>query len=345
MTTLKDFRTVDRSRLDYALVGAIILVIVFGLSKQLGQAGLVAGFAALLTYIAESPGSLRQRAGGMLAFAIFCFIQILLFALVGNSGLPLLILLFAVSFVCSWMMGYGIHIAKVAFLCNIWITILPGMGVTNDLAASLFGFVAGSMLVIVASIIPPLLRGIDQNTIGQDDDLVYEPRGYNISTLFGYSLVRAGAITLGGYIGQQYLEINQFWIAMTVVLIMPPIMDTTLVRGIYRAVGTVLGVIVGFLLVWLFADNPIILLIVEMIALFLYVYTGKGYVYAVLVFFSSVFIVIQLGLTGVEMANFGGNERIIATVVGIVIAFVTLLILQPIVRRDSYAAEAITGQS
>jgi uncharacterized membrane protein YccC len=243
------------------------------------------------------------------------------------------------------MMGYGIHIAKVAFLCNIWITILPGMGVTNDLAASLFGFVAGSMLVIVASIIPPLLRRIDQNTIGQDDDLVYEPRGYNISTLVVYSLVRAGAITIGGYIGQQYLEINQFWIAMTVVLIMPPIMDTTLVRGIYRAVGTVLGVIVGFLLVWLFADNPIILLIVEMIALFLYVYTGKGYVYAVLVFFSSVFIVIQLGLTGVEMANFGGNERIIATVVGIVIAFVTLLILQPIVRRDSYAAEAITGQS
>jgi len=336
MTTLKDFRTVDRSRLDYALVGAIILVIVFGLSKQLGQVGLVAGFAALLTYIAESPGSLRQRAGGMLAFAIFCFIQILLVALVGNSGLPLLILLFAVSFVCSWMMGYGIHIAKVAFLCNIWITILPGMGVTNDLAASLFGFVAGSMLVIVASIIPPLLRRIDQNTIGQDDDLVYKPRGYNISTLVVYSLVRAGAITIGGYIGQQYLEINQFWIAMTVVLIMPPIMDTTLVRGIYRAVGTVLGVIVGFLLVWLFADNPIILLIVEMIALFLYVYTGKGYVYAVLVFFSSVFIIIQLGLKGLEMANFGGNERIIATVAGIVIAFVTIFILQLIVKRDTH---------
>ena len=123
---------------------------------------------------------------------------------------------------------------------------------------------------------------------------------------------------------------------MTVVLIMPPIMDTTLVRGIYRAVGTVLGVIVGFLLVWLFADNPIILLIVEMIALFLYVYTGKGYVYAVLVFFSSVFIIIQLGLKGLEMANFGGNERIIATVAGIVIAFVTIFILQLIVKRDTH---------
>ncbi|GAG31977.1 unnamed protein product, partial [marine sediment metagenome] len=114
------------------------------------------------------------------------------------------------------------------------------------------------------------------------------------------------------------------------------IMDTTLVRGIYRAVGTVLGIIVGFLLVWLFTDNPIILLILEMIALFMYVYTGKGYVYAVLVFFSSVFIVIQLGLAGVDMANFGGNERIIATVVGIIIAFVTIFILQLIVKRDTH---------
>ena len=101
MTALKDLRTVERSRLDYALVGLIILVIVLGLAKQLGQAGLVAGFAALLTYIAESPGSLRQRAGGMLGFAVFCFVQILLVGLIGSSDLALLILLFAVSFVCS----------------------------------------------------------------------------------------------------------------------------------------------------------------------------------------------------------------------------------------------------
>jgi putative flippase GtrA len=36
------------------------------------------------------------------------------------------------------------------------------------------------------------------------------------------------------------------------------------------------------------------------------------------------------------MANFGGNERIIATVAGIVIAFVTIFILQLIVKRDTH---------
>jgi low affinity Fe/Cu permease len=77
----------------------------------------------------------------------------------------------------------------------------------------------------------------------------------------------------------------------------------------------------------------------------MYVYTGKGYVYAVLVFFSSVFIVIQLGLQGVEMANFGGNERVIATVAGIIIAFVTIVILQAIVKRDTLAPAAVVGQT
>jgi hypothetical protein len=36
------------------------------------------------------------------------------------------------------------------------------------------------------------------------------------------------------------------------------------------------------------------------------------------------------------MANFGGNERILATVAGIIIAFVTIFILQLIVKRDTH---------
>ena len=192
MTTFKDFKTVERSALDYALLGLIVLVIVFGLSGLLGQAGKLAGFAALLTYMVEMPGSLRQRGGGMLVFAVFGFMQILLVALIGNSGLPLLILLFAVSFACSWMMGYGARAALVGFISNVWITIMPTMGVTNDLVASLIGFSAGSLLVIVASVIPPLLRGAEQTTEDQDEALVFGPRTCNTSTLFGYSLIRAG---------------------------------------------------------------------------------------------------------------------------------------------------------
>ena len=343
MTSFKNFNTVKRSPLDYGLLALIVLVIVFGLSKQLGQAGTLAGFAALLTYIVETPGSLRQRAGGMMVFWAFGFIQILLVALIGGTGLPVLIILFAVSFVCSWMMGYGARAAVAAFISNVWITIMPPMGVGNDLALSLIGFSAGSFLVIVASIIPPLLRGPDPTTGGQEDASVFEPVAFNTSTLFAYSLIRAGSITLGGFLGQQYQEINELWIAMSVNLILPPALKTTWLRGIYRAVGTLLGALLAFLLVWLVGDNPTVLLIIEFVAVFLVVFFAKGYVYAVVVFFSSIFVVTQLGLQGLDMADFGGGERIIATVAGIVIAFVTILILQLIIKRDTHIEVGATA--
>jgi hypothetical protein len=43
------------------------------------------------------------------------------------------------------------------------------------------------------------------------------------------------------------------------------------------------------------------------------------------------------------MANFGGNERVIATVAGIIIAFVTILMLQFIVKRDTHTESGSTA--
>ena len=339
MTTLKDFRSVERSRLEYAILGLIVLVFTFGLSKLLGQTGLVAGWAVLLTYLAESSGSFRQRAGGMATFTIFGFIQILLVALVGGSGWPLLLVLFAVSFISSWMMGYGARAALVGFVSTIWITLMPALGVADNLAPSLIGFSAGSLLVMIASIIPPFFRG-ESVTADPGEILVFDKRSYSLSSLFGYSLVRSAAITLGGFIGQQYLELNQLWVALTVNLIMPPSLKTTWARGGYRAAGTILGAIVGYWLVLLAGENNTLLLLIEVIAAFLMLYTAKGFAYGFFVFFLSIFIVAQIGLKGVDMADFGGNERIIATLTGIVIAFATIFILQLIVKRDTYKPES-----
>ena len=120
---------------------------------------------------------------------------------------------------------------------------------------------------------------------------------------------------------------------------MPPVLDTTWKRGMYRAVGTISGAIAGFILVQLAGDNTNLLLLFEVIAAFLMLYAAKGFVYSVFVFFLSVFIVTQLGLKGVDMAQFGGIERIIATLIGVTIAFGTMLILRIIVKRDTFVQE------
>ena len=343
MSALRDFRTIERFRLEYAFVGLVILVFVLGAANLLGQTGLVTSFAAIFTYLAESSGNLRQRAGGMLAFAVFGFVQILLVALVGASGWPMLVLLFAVSFICSWMMGYGEQAALLGFVSNTWITVMPSLGVVDNLVASLVGFAVGSLVVIVVSTIPDMLRQSEPQS-GQDDASLFEKRQYDLSTLLGLSLVRALAITLGGLIGFQFLLLNQLWIAMTVNLILPPALQTTFARGGYRAAGTVLGAMVGFLLVWLVGDNTALLLIIELIAAFLLLYTAKGFVYGVFVFFLTIFITAQIGHQGIDMVRFGVNERIIATFIGVGIAFVTMWILQYVVKRDSGACLGAAAQ-
>ena len=106
MTTLKDFRTIERSRVEYALLGIVVCYLSLGQQSFWGRQGWspLGGAANLHCRVS---GTLRQRASGMIAFAVFGFVQILLVAIIGTDSPQILVLLFAVSFVSSWMMGYG----------------------------------------------------------------------------------------------------------------------------------------------------------------------------------------------------------------------------------------------
>ena len=338
MTMIKDFRATPRSRAEWALLGTILIVFVLGVAKLLGQPGLVASWAVLMTYLADSAGTYRQRLGGMGTFAAIALVQLVLVGLLGDELAPILVLLFGASFAGSWLMGYGGRAALVGFVSIIWITLMPGLGVAGDFLPSLAGFLVGSGLVLVAGVVVAQLR--ESGDWLADRSPVFESRQHDVATLASWSLVRAIAITIGGLIGSQYLELNQLWIALTVNLILPPVLATTWQRGALRAVGTVLGAIVGVAIVVLTADLDPSLLVFELLAAFLVLYTAKGFSYGVFVFFLSVFIVTQLGLSDVEKANFGATERVIATLVGVGIAFITALILRFLVDRSASRREA-----
>ena len=102
----------------------------------------------------------------------------------------------------------------------------------------------------------------------------------------------------------------------------------------------------GFIVVKFFADKGTFLLIIELIAIFGMIYTTKGFIYGVFVFFLSFFLVTRFGFQGVDIANVGANEWIAAAFIGVSIAFVTMLILKFIVARDTYGrseSTAVTG--
>lgn len=320
--------------LKLAIRVVVILFMVLGMSELLGQSGVIGGFAALLTGIADRPGSLRQRTFGLTLFVGAGYIPIAVTALIGPNHSWLLVLLFIISFCCAWTVGYGERIGHVCWVLTIWLNLVLDLQVWDNFSINFIGYVAGSLLMMFALIIPNILRGTDLTS--EEDSLpLIPPRSKSYRELLPFAVIRALGITLAGFISQKYLQFNLYWIALTTVIIMPPDLKIHWRRGFQRGLGTVLGVIVGYQLVLFAGENDWLLLVFELVSAFLLVYTFNKKPYGMFVFFLSMFIVTQLGrLEGTDIAQAGGNERVLATLMGIIIALITTVIVVFVLRNS-----------
>ena len=71
--------------LRMGLKTAIVVFMVLGMTARMKQAGIIGGFAALLTGVADLPGSLRQRAFGLTVFVTVGLVPITLASLIGQN--------------------------------------------------------------------------------------------------------------------------------------------------------------------------------------------------------------------------------------------------------------------
>lgn len=319
-------------RLRMGLKMAIVVFMVLGMTARMEQAGIIGGFAALLAGLADLPGSLRQRAFGLTVFVIVGLIPITLASLIGPNPPALLAFLFIMSAGFTWSARYGDRLAHVGWVLSTWLTLVLGFKVWDSITFNFVGYASGSLMVVFAAIVPPILRGADPASAADRSPLVL-PRTIRLAELLSMVLIRASAITLAAFIGQRYFQFNAFWVALTTVLMMPPEVKIHWNRSLNRAIGTVLGAIAGFGLVSLKGSNELMLQAVEIIMAFMLIVTIRRKPYGLFVFFLSIFIITQLGLQGIEVARAGGMERVVATLIGIGIAIVNNAILVSIVHR------------
>ena len=327
-----------------AIEVTVVVFMVIGISKLLGQSGVIAGFAALLTSLADRPGSIRQRTFGLVVFFVAGYLPIAAAALIGADPVGLLAVLAFTTFLGAIGAGYGTRMAHVGWILTVWVTLVLGFKVWDSIGINFVAYTSGSLLMMVALLVPDILRGKEITSTEESSHLLPE-RTDPWSKLLLFALVRTIGVTAAGYVGQQIAQFNQYWVALTAVLIMPPALKMHWQRGLHRAVGTVLGLLAGFGLVLISGDNEWLVLGFQLIAAFLLIYTAKKKPYGMFVFFLSIFIVTQIGMKGTETAQAGTSERLMATLIGIVIAFATSAILIPIVRNAKSADENTDNQS
>ena len=100
-----------RFYLEEGLKVALVVFMVFGITSRIEQAGIIGGFAAILTGLADQSGSLRERTFGLSVFAILGVAPMVLASTIGSNPPALLLLLFVVTAAFTWMSGYGERLA------------------------------------------------------------------------------------------------------------------------------------------------------------------------------------------------------------------------------------------
>ncbi len=132
---------------------------------------------------------------------------------------------------------------------------------------------------------------------------------------------------VGGLIAHFFFENHGYWIAFTAILVSQPYFGATLKKGLERCVGTIAGILVGtgFLMLPFPTEARLILVFVS--AVFLIYFLRKQYSLAT--FFITLMLIGLLASSNVQEAQSLLSMRIIATLIGTVLAVTAGFVLLP----------------
>lgn len=162
----------------------------------------------------------------------------------------------------------------------------------------------------------------------KDLEKFFTPEHYRFKTLvehlnfesatFRYALRLTAAMLLGLIIGKFINLQNEYWILLTIVVIMRPGYGLTKQRSKHRIIGTILGGILGILLL-IFVDNIHILSILTIFSM-LFGYWLSASDYRIGVTFVTLYVILIYGILNAE-AESAFIYRLLDTAIGAGIAF------------------------
>ena len=157
--------------------------------------------------------------------------------------------------------------------------------------------------------------------------------------------IRVSIATLVGFIVSLLLPVgHSYWILLTIVVILKPAYSLTKKRNYERLTGTVLGAMIGLLILYFIHDNN--MLFVIMLVLMVGTYSFMRTNYMVSVIFMTPYILLLFHLLSNASFKTIITDRITDTAIGSVIAFLANLILLPAWEHEkisNYMQEAISS--
>ena len=312
-----DWSAIDVKRGAIGVAGIIVAVVFIGV---LGPAGLMAGLCALFLGLFDERGARRDRLATRAQFVVVGAALIVLLSWSGEEAWSAALVATVVTFCGTLAAGWGRKAAAEGqFLVLLTVVVLM-VGPTDQSAVELaVAFVLGGLVATAISLVGGHWAGTESVDVSAATEVDSPSVGDVVRSEIGiFAGVRALAVGAATGVGYQLFDDHPVWTMLTVVLVLQTPARQTMMVGLQRMVGTVVGVLVGMVIVnWLDTGNVAVSVAFVLAGFGMITFKGVSGTLST-VFMTCVLLLSQRILH--EDAYAAGWERVGATVLGASIA-------------------------
>jgi len=309
---------------------AIGVAIVIAASLVVEFPWMACGTSALLIWLVNVPGPRSARLKGM---AIYIGIGALLVGLgfvLAGSFWPWVISMLVVAFIGTLAMIEGPRGFQIGWCLICWFYVLPLFGIGDNPWGILSAHFLGSIVMFVILAMP-----FGEKDTAEDSAEAAAPvERPSVQFVTSYATTVAIVLAIGTALGGLWLDSDPTLILQaSLMIIMPSVLGTWAV-AVDRIIGLILGVLAGIFLGQLVGGGLAIEIVVWLVASFMLVATMSVNA-APMVFFFVLPFTVAWGNLEAEAFHALGNERIIAEIIGVVLAGIAVSMRDSLSRMFS----------
>jgi hypothetical protein len=323
--------------LSKSTLGIGIVLIALILLSTIGAFGFTMAFGAVLAVAFDGGGPRLQRVAALTVFALAGALATLLGNGAGQSVWGSIAVIFGVTLICGLALALGPQAGKMAFFINLWMMITLSLSPVLYAPINLaLGFFCGSGIVAVLLLFSKTDQAAADGTATDTAwhwSLAPLLAHLNLrSPIMQFALSRALVAALAMWLGWQLALAHPFWIAMTLLIVAVPDRQQAARTSWQRAIGTVIGVAIGAVALMLGLPQITLLLLWLLVTLLMLAVQGVNYVLYASILTLNLILFYQLLEANVL---FNGLERLVTTLLGIVLAMGIIVLLEYLAKRPS----------
>jgi hypothetical protein len=285
------------------------------------------GLSALLAWLVNVPGPRRDRLKGIAIYIVVGAALIgLVYALSGTYW-PWLISMVVVAFLGTFAMIKGPRGFMLGWCLICLFFVAPLLGTAEIPLEVITAHLLGSV-VILFLIALPFGEETDTGGLSEDTESAENP---SVVFVTSYAATVAIVMTIGLVLGDLWLKSDPTLILQASLMIIMPSARGTWVVAVDRMLGLIAGILAGFYLGQL-AGGPVLEIMVWIGASFMVVTLMNVNAGAMIFFFILPYSVVWGVLEG-EAGHAIANERIVAELIGVVIAGIAVSLREVMARK------------